>query len=228
MLLSPQSSAASMLSAMGSLNDDQQAAFADVLTAIVADPARHLRFLNLLSMLEHMGSRKIMLSQMKGILTQDILKHLAEETRHAFFFKREAEKLAGHAIEGFDNADTMAAASGRFYFGRLDSGLTAGLAKDAHRETGYLWVSLIVELRAIWVYRLYQKALAAAGIPLSIKGILAEEDRHLEDMVARLAEIGFDADVALAGACELEKTLFGKLLVALQGETARTPDLMPA
>lgn len=228
MLLSPQSNAASMLSAMASLNDDQQAAFSDVLTATLSDPHQHMRFLNLLSMLEHMGSRKIMLSQMKGILTQDILKHLAEETRHAFFFKREAEKLAGHAIEGFDTADTMAAASGRFYFGRLDSGLTAKLADDAHRETGYLWVSLIVELRAIWVYRLYQKALAAAGIPLSIKGILAEEDRHLEDMVTRLAEIGFDADTALPGACELEKTLFAKLLAALQADTVDARDLTPA
>ena len=170
-------------------------------------PAITHGFLNLLSLLEHIGSRKIMLSQMKGILTQDILKHLAEETRHAFFFKREAEKLAGRSLEGYPDAETLAAGSGKLYFGRLDSGLTRPLG-DVHAETGYLWVSLVIELRAIWVYRLYQKALKASGYPLPLKGIIAEEDKHLIDMIDRLDQIGFDTASALPAAQELEKTLF--------------------
>ena len=86
-----------MLSATARLNEALEQPFQDFLTAVLADDRNHVRFLNMLSLLEHLGSRKIMLSQMKGILTQDILKHLAEETRHAFFFKREAEKLCGIA-----------------------------------------------------------------------------------------------------------------------------------
>ena len=207
-----------MLSEMERLNAPLEADFGDFLSRTVADTGRHMRFLNLLSLLEHMGSRKIMLSQMKGILTQDILKHLAEETRHAFFFKREAEKLARRPLEGYPQEDTLCAAAGQFYFGRLDSGLTKPLPKSVHRETGYLWVSLVVELRAIWVYRRYQQTLTQAGLPMSLKGIIAEEDRHLEDMVQRLDEIGFDVEQALPAAMALEKNLFSRLLVSMQAQ----------
>jgi hypothetical protein len=213
--------APSMLSMTESLNAPLERSFRDFLTATVADAGRHARFLNMLSMLEHMGSRKIMLSQMKGVLTQDILKHLAEETRHAFFFKREAEKMSGAPIEGYPDDRTMCAAPGRLYFGRLDAGLTADIGAEAHAETGYLWVSMVVELRAIWVYRLYQEALAAAGHMLSLRGVIAEEDRHLIDMVDRLDQIGHDTSAHLPGACNLEKRLFEKLLTALCGEGQR-------
>ncbi len=165
---------------------------------------------------------------MNGILTQDILKHLAEETRHAFFFKREAEKLLGSGIEGYPPAYTMGAASGRFYFGRLDAILTRDIAPDAHRETGYLWMSLIVELRAIWVYRMYQEVLASANLPLSLKSVIAEEDKHLVDMIARLDEIGFNCANALVPAHMQEKNLFEKLLTALTQDMADRPPLRQA
>ena len=214
MPLSQPLTAPSMLSATERLNSDLEAPFRDFLRRVIAQAGDHTRFLNLLSLLEHIGSRKIMLSQMKGILTQDILKHLAEETRHAFFSQREAEKLAGHKLEVYADTETLAGGAGKLYFGRLDAGLTRPLG-DVHAETGYLWVSLVVELRAIWVYRLYQQELVAAGYPLPLKGIIAEEDKHLIDMVDRLAEIGFDTAGALESATQLEKTLFARLFTAL-------------
>jgi len=204
---SPPLTAPSMLSATERSNSDLEAPFGAFLATVIADPAAHVRFLNLLSLLEHIGSRKIMLSQMKGILTQDI-------------FKREAEKLAGHGLEGYTDAETLASGSGKLYFGRLDSGLTRPMGK-VHAETGYLWVSLVIELRAIWVYRLYQKAVTKAGYPLPLKGIIAEEDKHLIDMVDRLGEIGFDTAAALPGAMELEKTLFTRLFAAMQAGIAQ-------
>jgi hypothetical protein len=209
-----------MLSVTERSNSDLVAPFRAFLRTVIARPEQHVRFLNLLSLLEHIGSRKIMLSQMKGILTQDILKHLAEETRHAFFFKREAEKLAGHGLEGYSDTETLAAGSGKLYFGRLDSGLTRGLG-EAHAETGYLWVSLVIELRAIWVYRLYHDAVTEAGYPLPLKGIIAEEDKHLIDMIDRLGEIGFDTATALPDAIELEKGLFARLLSAMTAGVAQ-------
>ena len=216
MLSSAPLNARAMLSATESLNKPLEKAFCDFPTATVADDGRHVRFLNMISMLEHMGSRKIMLSQMKGILTQDILKHLAEEARHAFFFKREAEKLSGVAIDGYPEDATLCAASARFYFERLDVGLTGAMLSKAEREARYLWVSFIVELRAIWVYHRYQEILTAAAHPLSLKGVIAEEDRHLIDMASRLDEIGFNTAELLPAACALEKGLFEKLLGALQ------------
>ena len=200
---------------MESLNKELAAPFTAFLNTTIADDLRHMRFLNMISMMEHMGSRKIMLSQMRGLLTQDILKHLAEEARHAFFFKREAEKLAGTPIDGYPEHFTLCTGAARFYFERLDAGLTGGLAGKALRETRYLLVSYIIELRAIWVYHRYQDSLTAAQHPLSLKGVIAEEDRHLVDMESRLQEIGFPTLETLPGACTLEKGLFERFFGAL-------------
>ena len=64
----------------------------------VERPREHARFLNTLSLMEHIGSRKIMVSQTCGPLGREVLKHLAEETRHAFFFKKAAETLGRAAV----------------------------------------------------------------------------------------------------------------------------------
>jgi hypothetical protein len=148
------------------------------LDRIIRTPGEHARFMNMLSMLEHMGSRKIMVSQMNKTLTEDILKHLAEEARHAYFFKRQAERIAKKPLDGYTNDNTMALVSARMYFGRLDAGIT----QRVKGEDAYPWVSLIIELRACWLYAIYQEALQASGMQLSLKSLLAEEDMHLAEM----------------------------------------------
>jgi hypothetical protein len=229
MTLPVQLGATDALSEMDTLNEPLAEPFCAFLGHTIADATTHVRFLNLLSMLEHMGSRKIMLSQMKGILTQDILKHLAEETRHAFFFKREAEKLAKRPIEGYLAEETLCMAAGRFYFGKLDARLSATLPDKRHTELAYLWTSLVVELRALWVYRFYQRALVTAKYPMFLKSLIAEEDLHLESMIGRLGDLGFDAEAALPRAIALEKSLFDRLLKALTAQVpVQTPDLILA
>ncbi len=128
----------------------------------VAHPAEHARFLNTLALMEHIGSRKIMVSQTKGALGQEILKHLAEETRHSYFFKRAAETIVRRPLE-FNDADTIRPASAKMYFGRLDASIDDALGPDVHHEIPYLYVSLTIELRAIWTYRLYHQALIESG-----------------------------------------------------------------
>ena len=41
-------------------------------------------------------------------------------------------------------------------------------------------MSLIVELRAVWFYRLYQETLSEHEQGLSLRSVLAEEELHLE------------------------------------------------
>lgn len=186
----------------------------------VERPKEHARFLNTLSMMEHIGSRKIMVSQTEGPLGREILKHLAEETRHAFFFKKAAETLARRTLE-YDAAETLSPASARMYFGRLDANIAAELGSDVDVEIPYLYVSLIVELRAIWTYRLYQEALAARSGSLSLKSILAEEELHLTQMLERLQALGAKPERYVAEFARMEDGLFRKLWAAL--ETAAEP-----
>jgi hypothetical protein len=88
------------------------------LVRVCAVPALHCRFLNTLSLLEHIGARKIMTTHAAGgaagggELCGDTLRHIAEEARHAWFFKRQAEAAAGHALS-YDASSIMAGPQAR-------------------------------------------------------------------------------------------------------------------
>jgi hypothetical protein len=205
----------SHLSALESASRDLHPAVAARLTSFCADPSLHARFLNTLSLMEHIGSRKIMATQSSTALDNDTLKHLAEEARHAFFFKRAAEKLARSEMD-YGAPATVAGASARAYMGRLDAGIARALP-DAHPALAYLYMSLIVELRAIWLYRLYGEILAAHKTGIALKSVLAEEELHLDAMLARLHALDDDADRHIAEFRALEDKQFRILWRAIEG-----------
>src|SRR5579871_4390335 len=178
------------------------------LAALSADPAIHARFLNMLSLLEHIGSRKIMTCRAMRAPGLELLKHLTEESRHAFFFKRAAEGFAGRTLD-YSAADTIAPASAKNYMGRLDAEINGSLQDDV-AELPYLYMSLIVELRATWLYRLYQDVLA------SLKSILAEEQLHLEDMIACLQAKDSETPARITRFCALEDDRFRNLWSAVE------------
>jgi hypothetical protein len=192
--------------------------FRAFLARAVADRPLHARFLNTLSMMEHIGSRKIMSSQARGPLNEGLLQHMAEETRHAFFFKRQARRMAGGAVEGYTEANTLARGPAAMYFSRLDAEVSRRVtAACPDLAAPYLAVSLAVELRACWVYPLYHAALEAAGVPLSLKSIIAEEDAHLDDMHAQLSAMPGGGGIGLEELGEIESGLFTRLLPQLVG-----------
>jgi hypothetical protein len=185
------------------------------LARVCAAPDLHCRFLNTLSLLEHIGSRKIMASQTAGsALCGDTLRHLAEDARHAWFFKHHAETAAGHAL-AYDAAGIMAGPQARAYMARLD----AKIARAASGQRAYLYMSMVIELRAVWFYRIYQEVLTASGKTIKLGALLAEEDRHLEEMQDQLTALGEDLAARLPDFTGYEDRLFGNLLSALERST---------
>jgi hypothetical protein len=201
-------------------NQPPDIAVQQFLQRLVQDAPAHSRFLNMLSLLEHMGSRKIMLSQMNRAMDEDVLKHLAEEARHAFFFKHQAERVAGKELNGYENENTTALAAARMYFGRLDAYTTQQVGKDA----AYAWVTRLVELRACWLYRIYQEILEKARASLSLKSLLAEEDLHLEHITQLCAA----QEDMLDQLCAYEAELFEKLWVAIEADARLSHPLADA
>ena len=67
----------------------------DLLDIIIKDPSLHSRWLLTLSYLENCGARKISEFQsiFKGQVPLAILQHAWEESRHAFFMKKQISKL---------------------------------------------------------------------------------------------------------------------------------------
>jgi hypothetical protein len=190
--------------------------YRDFLADTVNSPAQHALFLNMLSLLEHIGSRKIMLSQMGGALSESLLQHLAEETRHAFFFKRQARRFAGQDVAACTDDNTMARSAAAMYFARLDAEISKRVSVHCPKPDAlYLAVSLIVELRACWAYPLYHAALEKAGIPLSLKSIIAEEDAHLEEMYEHFIVLPGAQNLSLAEMSAFETKLFERFLLHL-------------
>ena len=171
----------------------------------------------MLSLLEHIGSRKIMASAATAAPGHDILKHLAEETRHAFFFKRAAEKLMRRPMD-YSHPNTMACASARSYMDRLDAEIARDLTSAAP-ALPYLYMSLIVELRAVWTYRLYQAVLTEESSGLTLKSILAEEELHLSAMLARLKRMDSNAAARIALFARFEEVRFRRLWSRIEEET---------
>ncbi len=185
-----------------------------MLAGFVADRGLHARFMNTLAMLEHMGSHKIMATQAGPDIDLPTLKHLAEETRHAFFFKRHANREAGREMHNIA-ADLLAPLAARRYFQRLEAEMVRAFPANIHPRVVYLTMSMVIEFRAVWGYRLYQAALTRAGSPVSLKSLLAEEAGHLTDMAARLEELGELDLPRLRRFCAIETVLYGRMLGAL-------------
>lgn len=185
------------------------------LDAVCQRASQHSHFMNTLSMMEHIGSQKIMATQYGATVDQPTLKHLAEETRHAFFLKRQAEKSALRNLTYLPD-DVMASAAARMYFRRLEAIIRKTLSGAGCATAIYLYMSMIVEFRAVWGYSLYQTALSRAGNNFSLKSLLAEEEVHLADMATRLHDLGMFSLIHIREFCAQEQRSFKRLLQVLE------------
>ena len=200
-------------------NDELSPRTRSVLEAIIGEPERHARMLNTLSLLEHMGSHKIMATQHSAGIDQATLKHVAEEAQHAYFMKRQAEKTAERPLD-YTADDLLAPASARLYFQRLEVATVHMLGSRRSARAAYLYMSMIVEFRALWFYGLYSQALQRARHALSLKRVLGEEQAHLGDMAERLDAGGELDDARAAPMLAAERRLYSRLLGALERAVA--------
>lgn len=186
------------------------------LKSVSRESALHARFLNTLSMMEHMGSRRIMITQGNAALGQETLKHMAEEARHAFFFKRQADRFAGTALE-YDDTDMIVPAFARMYFKRLESFIANDVQGEADpSRVAYLYMSMIIEFRAVWAFSIYQSVLDGEKISLSLKSLLAEEQGHLSEMEANIEALGDTARPRMTRFLDKEQALFARLIDRLE------------
>lgn len=161
---------------------------------IVADDQLHAKFLNTLSLLENTGARKISASEDMEAVTLMMLKHAAEEHRHAFYLKKQIQKLRVESCRTYNKEDLLAPQSSLQYLNRLDVYTSKylkrilGLSGSRLRFAAYLLVTYAIELRADQLYPIYQEVLHAALSKVSVKSIIFEEQGHLEEMVSQLKE----------------------------------------
>lgn len=187
----------------------------DLFSEFCSSPGTAWLLLNTLSYMEHIGSYKIMATQSGQDVDYQTLKHIHEEASHAALFKRHAERIAGARLD-YSDAALMASASARMYFAKLEATMASMFRTTMNSRTVYLYMSLIVEFRAIWAYPMLQQAADEAGLQVSLSKLLAEEHGHLHSMARRL-----EADESFSGSdvhvlCGHERKRFERLLHAMQ------------
>ncbi|WDF69932.1 hypothetical protein PQ465_06025 [Sphingobacterium oryzagri] len=196
----------------------------DILIQIVENDALHARWLNSLSFMENMGARKI--SACEDPETVDIiqLKHAAEEHRHAYYLKKQLQKLQNTDCQTYQPADLLAAVATRQYLQRLDIAASRYVKRHfqltgaALRYAGYLFVTYAIEVRADALYPVYQDVLSALKSRVMVKSIILEEEGHLEEMISQLAKFSPDWEQHAQQICVIEGDLFKTWLAAIEAD----------
>jgi hypothetical protein len=196
----------------------------EILPVIIADNQLHARWLNTLSLMENTGARKISASEDPLTVTYIILKHAAEEHRHAFYLKKQIEKTADGLCPTYAPEYLLAPAYSRYYLNQLDVDVCRYLKSELHltgkdlRFAAYLLVTYAIEVRADELYPVYQDALEAVGSKINVKSIILEEEGHLEEMINQLKTFSPDWEMHAQKAVEFESRLFADWVGALGGE----------
>lgn len=200
--------------------------FQHLLTGIVADHEKHARWLNTLSLMENTGARKISASEHKTDVTLIILKHAAEEHRHAFYLKKQIFKLGSNLCPDYSDQYLLATHDSRYYLNMLDVHVCKylkselNLSGSALKFAAYLLVTYAIEVRADELYPVYQDVLDAANSRVNVKSIILEEEGHLEEMLVQLKNFSPDWQRHADKAVEFETELFRKWLVGLEREVS--------
>jgi len=186
----------------------------NLFTTIVNNEELHARWLNTLSLMENTGARKISASEDPATVTYIILKHAAEEHRHAFFLKKQIEKIEGAVLPTYAPAYLLAATHSKRYLNQLDIDVCRylktdlGLTGKELRFAAYLLVTYAIEVRADELYPVYQEALTEANSKVNVKSIILEEEGHLEEMINQLQHFSADWQLHADQAVAIETRLF--------------------
>src|SRR5688572_26421920 len=91
-----------------------------LLTTIVNSNELHAKWLNTLSFLENCGARKIAACQHPTLVKEEMLKHAAEEFRHAHHLKRQIERISSKPMDTYSLAFMLGGAATLHYLTALD------------------------------------------------------------------------------------------------------------
>lgn len=188
---------------------------------IIQHDSLHAKLLNTLSLLENIGARKISASENADTTTLMVLKHAAEEHRHAYYLKKQIIRLGVRENKTYHPDYLIAPTASKHYLLALDLRTSRYLRDQLHLQgaelkfAAYLLVTYAIEVRADQLYPVYQAALQQAGSKVSVRSIIVEEQGHLEEMIIQLKEFSLTWESHAAHICAIEEQLHSEWINAL-------------
>ncbi|TKC06383.1 hypothetical protein FA047_11765 [Pedobacter frigoris] len=194
-----------------------------ILENIVNDNTLHAKWLNTLSYMENAGAKKISASEHKENVNLIILKHAAEEHRHAYYLKKQLDKLAqGSLCKTYTNDELLTPNQTKFYLNALDVAVCRYLKQEFNlsgyelKFAAYLFVTYAIEVRADELYPIYQDVLTAAKSKVNVKSIILEEEGHLEEMLNQLKDFSPDWEKYAELIVKIEQGMFEDWMTNLE------------
>jgi hypothetical protein len=190
--------------------------FTPLLRKILSEPDIHVKWLNTLSFLENCGARKIAACEHKTLVREEMLKHAAEEFRHAHDLKRQLIKITSTPPETYGLSTLLGGMKTLHYLHALD--LQVCRIIKAHTlpiSTSYILTTYAIEMRAQTLYPLYHQLLKESGSKISVRSILLEEEEHLAQMREQLKLLPEHEELE-ERVCEIEEKLSEEWLEEIQ------------
>lgn len=184
-----------------------------ILEKVIPDKALHSRWLNTLSYLEYIGTRKILKSLPAHILSKNLLEHINEEARHSLFFKQLAQKTVQKTL-CFNEHELLAPKAGSDYFQQIDH-YTVKFSLS-NPVISYLYTTYVIEQRALVVYSLYNEILKRKGFSFCLQSVLNDEREHLNFVFEKIQKTDPLWEKNLEDINHFEHQKYFSLLIALE------------
>ena len=187
----------------------------EILQSIIKNPKTEARWLNTISLLEHIGARKISKTVGEKHPSLSVLNHFADESKHAFLFKKMSLAL-DPACKTYLCAEEAVS-----YFQGMDQEISRWLLKIFGKENvyaSYLWTTTVIERRAMMLYPAYERITKNKVVQQNLLEIIEDEKTHrgpIEDEAIRLLKKQ-GIDDPLKEALSIENSFFEKFEEALR------------
>lgn len=194
----------------------------EVINKIVSSPELHAKWLNSLSMMENTGAKKISASEHDILVDEIVLKHAAEEARHAYYLKSQIKKTGFDGCKTYQIDELLAPIQSFQYLHALDTSISRylkeklGYTGNKLKYAAYLLVTYAIEERADELYPIYEEVLRANESKISVRMIVVEEKGHLEEMIQQMNEFFDDWKAHGEYALSIENRLFERWISAIE------------
>ncbi|MEP0986078.1 hypothetical protein [Ekhidna sp.] len=203
-----------------------------IIKQIVSSPELHAKWLNSLSMMENTGARKISACEHDQLVDEIVLKHAAEEARHAYYLKSQIKKTGFQGCQTYQVHELLAPVQSSQYLHALDTFISRylknelGFSGNELRYAAYLLVTYAIEVRADELYPIYEEVLRETDSKISVRMIVVEEQGHLEEMITQMDKFFGDWKQHALFVESLEQKLFVKWISAIQNSIQNEPQLV--